>query len=354
MSALPVGATIGIMGGGQLGRMLALAAAPLGFRCHIYCPDPESPAFDVAAEASVAPYDDAQALARFAAAVEVITFEFENVPVAPLRPHAALCRPGLAVLEAAQDRLAEKEHLSRYAPVAPHAAIDGPDDIAPAMARLSPEGGPFILKTRRFGYDGKGQAAVDPTDPAAAWHAIGAAPAILEQRIALAAEFSTIIARAEDGEAVIYEPARNRHEGGILRTSTVPGDIAPAARASAEAATRAFADALQVVGVVAVEWFLTQDGGVVANEMAPRVHNSGHWTMDGAATSQFENHIRAIAHWPLGRPERTAPTTMTNIIGEDGSRWRPALGESGVRLHLYGKREARPGRKMGHVNRIGD
>lgn len=354
MTALPIGSTIGILGGGQLGRMLALAAAPLGFRCHIFCPDPQSPAFDVAAETTVAAYDDRDALVAFADAVDVVTFEFENVPVGPLEAIAPKCRPGLAALSAAQDRLAEKTLLSSYADVVPHAAVDDAAGLAPAFEALSAahRAGEWILKTRTLGYDGKGQARVDPADPAAAFEAIGHAPAIFEKRVSLAGEFSTILARRADGASVLYEPPLNRHEGGILRTSTLPSGLPPALIERAADATRELAAALDYVGVLTVEWFVTEDGALYANEMAPRVHNSGHWTMDAAEVSQFENHMRAIAGWPLGRPDRLAPVVMENIIGADGGAFIPGLGEPGVHLHLYGKREARPGRKMGHINRV--
>lgn len=334
--------------------MLAIAAAHLGLKAHIFCPDPEAPAFHVAAAHTIADYTDARAMAAFAASVSVITFEFENVPTDPLAGHAALCRPHPSALAAAQDRLAEKATLARFAPVAPHAKVDRAEDIAAAIdaLRTHPEDA-FILKTRRFGYDGKGQVAVDPTDPAAAFEAVGRAPAILEKRVAFAGECSTVLVRGADGATAAYEPPDNVHEDGILRISTVPGRVPGDLAADAEARAARLAESLSFVGVLTVEWFVPADGGpLIANEMAPRVHNSGHWTMDGAVTSQFENHVRAVAGWPLGSTARIAGVTMENLIGTDGADRLAELGKPGTRLYLYGKGVARAGRKMGHINHV--
>jgi 5-(carboxyamino)imidazole ribonucleotide synthase len=345
------GDTLGILGGGQLGRMLALAAARLGLRVHVYAPEPDSPAFEVAARHTVAAYDDAAALARFAADVAVVTFEFENIPVAPLRA-LPVVRPAPDALAVAQDRLHEKAFFAASGLlVAPHARVD---DVAELRAALATLGAPAILKTRRFGYDGKGQVRITADDdPAAAIAAIGGAPAILEAVVPFAAETSTVLARGLDGRTVAWDAPANRNEGGILRRSTLPGPLPPPLAAEAERMTAAVAERLDYVGVLAIEWFVTESGDLVANEMAPRVHNTGHWTEDGAVTSQFENHVRAVAGWPLGTPRRIVDIEMVNLIGDDADGWRRHLDNPAARLHLYGKREARPGRKMGHVNIVG-
>jgi 5-(carboxyamino)imidazole ribonucleotide synthase len=345
------GDTIGILGGGQLGRMLALAAARLGLRVHVYAPEADSPAFEVAARHTVAAYEDAAALARFATEVGVVTFEWENIPVEPLRtlPRVAPAPDALAV---AQDRLTEKAFFAACGlPVARHAAVDDLLGLETAVATL---GTPAILKTRRFGYDGKGQVRIgDGDDLAAAWAAVGRAPSILEAVVPFAAETSTVLARGADGRWAAWDAPANRHERGILRRSTLPGPLPLARAAEAEAMTAAVAERLGYVGVLAIEWFVTADGGLVANEMAPRVHNTGHWTEDGALTSQFENHVRAVAGWPLGSTRRLVDIEMVNLIGDDADGWRAHLDNPDARLHLYGKREARPGRKMGHVNLVG-
>lgn len=348
---LAPGDTLGIIGGGQLGRMLALAAARLGLAVHILDPQPDAPAFAVAARHTVAAYDDSAALAALAAAVDVVTYEFENVPVAPLRAFGDKVRPGVQALEVAQDRLTEKTFLAGCGlPVAPHAAVADAADLARALAAA---GGEAILKTRRLGYDGKGQVRIVPgDDPVAALAAIGSAPAILESVVPFRAETSTVLVRAADGTSLAYAMPANHHDGGILRRSCVPGPLDPAREAAAVAMTRAVAERLAYVGVLAIEWFVTDDPAcpLVANEMAPRVHNTGHWTQDGAVTSQFENHVRAVAGWPLGSPARIADVVMENLIGADALGWAAHLDNPTARLHLYGKREIRPGRKMGHVN----
>lgn len=355
MSAvLAPGATIGILGGGQLGRMLAMAAAQLGYRVHIYSPEGSGPATEVSAEWTRGRYDDGEALARFAAAVDVVTFEFENIPAGPLARLAqhAPVYPNPQALAVAQDRLAEKAFVTRLGGTsAPFRAVDSADELAEAVAAI---GAPAVLKTRRFGYDGKGQARIAaPGDCAAAWDAIAGAPAILEGFVRFDREFSVIAVRAADGAFATWDVPDNVHLGGILATSSVPAGGRIAAQAEAAAAlARKVADALDYVGVLACEFFATE-AGPVFNEMAPRVHNSGHWTIEGAVTSQFENHIRAICGLPLGATTRAAATVeMRNLIGDQAEEWPAILADPAAHLHLYGKREARPGRKMGHVTRL--
>ncbi len=352
--ALPPGSTIGILGGGQLGRMLALAAARLGLRCHVYCPDPESPAFHVAAEHSVAGYEEAKPLADFARAVDVVTYEFENVPVAAAERLAELVpvRPGPRALALGQDRLSEKTFLREIGvATAPFAAVDDRASLDRALGAI---GLPAILKTRRLGYDGKGQAPIRWADEAAgALETMRGAPAILEKFVPFAREISVIAVRALDGRAAVYDPPENVHRDGILATSTVPARIRQETAAKAREIATRLMQSLDYVGVLAVELFVSGDEeALLINELAPRVHNSGHWTEDACAVSQFENHIRAIAGWPLGPTERHADVVMTNLIGSDAGNWRKLAAEPGARLHLYGKRATRPGRKMGHVNRL--
>ncbi|KPF79744.1 phosphoribosylaminoimidazole carboxylase [alpha proteobacterium AAP81b] len=345
------GGTIGILGGGQLGRMLALAAAAMGYRVHVFAPEAELPAGDVAAEVTRAPYDDAAALAAFAARVDVVTFEFENVPVAAVAALAqrALVRPGAKSLEIAQDRLAEKRFVTGLGGrPAPFRAVDSRADLDAALADL---GTPAILKTRRMGYDGKGQARIlAAADADTAWAAIGERPAVLEAFVAFEHEFSVLLARGVDGATVYWPVPVNAHEGGILAMSQVPAP--PAVQAQADAALALavrIADALDHVGVLACEFFAGADGPIF-NEMAPRVHNSGHWTIEGARASQFENHIRAVCGLPLGSPDLTAPSVrMRNLLGDDVHDWPALLADPHAHLHLYGKGEVKPGRKMGHV-----
>jgi 5-(carboxyamino)imidazole ribonucleotide synthase len=345
------GATIGILGGGQLGRMLAIAAAQMGYRVHIYAPDEELPAADVAAEATRAAYGDIAALDRFAAAVDVVTYEFENVDVAAVRHLMTRVpvRPGARVLEIAQDRLAEKDFVRGLGGrPAPYRAIDSLDALTHALASL---GTPAILKTLRMGYDGKGQVRIDtPAGAAAAWDAVGRQMCVLEALVRFDAEFSVILARGADGMVSFYDIPENRHEGGILARSTVPASsrVAPH-EAQARALAEKVAAALDHVGVLTLEFFATADGPVF-NEMAPRVHNSGHWTIEGARVSQFENHIRAVCGLPLGDTALTAPdVAMENLLGESVNDWQAILADPAAHLHLYGKSEVKPGRKMGHV-----
>ncbi len=350
---VPPGSTIGIIGGGQLGRMLAIAAAGLGYRSHVYAPEATGPATEVAAAWTRGTYDDARALKGFAEACDVVTYEFENLPVEALgitegvRPF----HPSVEALRIAQDRALEKGFAGRHGlPTARWTAVSSLPELEDALAGI---GAPAILKTRRFGYDGKGQARLHAAaDAAAAWEAIGRQPAVLEGLVRFDVEYSVLIARAADGRSVAWDPVTNVHHDGILATSAVPpsGIVAEQA-AVAVAHTRRLADALGYVGVLAVEWFAGADGPIF-NEMAPRVHNSGHWTIEGAATSQFENHIRAICGLPLGSTALTGTqVTMENLIGEAAERWPAILAEPGAHLHLYGK-SIRPGRKMGHVTRV--
>lgn len=353
------GATIGILGSGQLGRMLALAAARLGLKAHIYAPDP-GPGFDVAARHTLGAYDDEAALAAFAESVAVVTYEFENVPAqsaAVLAARRAVLPPPPA-LAATQDRLVEKEFLRGLGiPTAPFLPVDDAGALARAVAQL---GRPSILKTRCFGYDGKGQAMVrEGADLAAVYRSIGGQPAILEGVVPFAREVSVIAARGVDGSFAAWDVCENEHENHILSLTRAPARIRPETAAAAVAMTQKIMDALAYVGVIAVEMFVVEETepGVdkeilVVNEIAPRVHNSGHWTIDAAVTSQFEQHVRAICGWPLGSTRRYGEVEMRNLIGEEANRWRDILGDSGAALHLYGKHEARPGRKMGHVTRI--
>ena len=347
---LPQGATIGILGGGQLGRMLSVAAARLGYRTHIFEPG-AAPAADVAHALTTAPYEDEAALAAFAGSVDVVTFEFENVPAAALDLIEARVpiRPGRTALATSQDRLVEKRFLAGLGlDVAPFADVP---DRAAFEAALAEIGTPAILKTRRFGYDGKGQARIaSPEAGAEAFASLAGAPAILEGHVDFSAEVSVIAARGLDGRVAAFDPGLNVHEGGILRTTTVPSGLPPSLATDAVVLAGRILNALDYVGVLGVELFVTRRG-LVVNEIAPRVHNSGHWTQNGCAIDQFEQHIRAIAGWPLGDGGRHSDVVMENLIGADIDRL-PELAASGAAVHLYGKAEARAGRKMGHVNRI--
>lgn len=352
---LEPGAVVGILGSGQLGRMLSLAAARLGLKCHIYA-DTSGPAFDVAAAATVGRFDDRDALAEFGRSVDVATVEFENVPASALAAVARVAPvyPPPRAVEISQDRLAEKDFLSSLAiPVAAHARVDGPGDLERACASV---GLPALIKTRHLGYDGKGQARIEHRrDAADAYRAIGHAPALVEALVPFEAELSVLAVRGRDGSVVLYDPVENRHEGGILAQSRVPAHLDPAVTGEATAIARRLVDALDYVGVLCVEMFCLPAGSaarVLVNEIAPRVHNSGHWTLDACIVSQFENHIRAVAGWPLGTPRRHSDAVMTNLIGASIERWPMLAAEDGAALHIYGKREARPGRKMGHVTRL--
>ncbi len=357
------GGVIGVLGGGQLGRMLAMAAAQLGLKTHSYCPDTPCPAEDVSAVFTHASYTDEPALAAFAASVDVITYEFENVPaetVAFLTSIGATVRPGAKALEKAQDRLFEKDFINALgAATADYHAVD---DLASLEEGLNRIGRPAILKTRRLGYDGKGQTTLTDKDEdlpeafqkaiAFAWDEIGAAPSILEAFVPFEREISIIGARSAGGEVQLYDPAENVHRSGILKTSSAPARVTPETARKARSVTSAILAALDYVGVIGVEFFVLKNGDVVINEFAPRVHNSGHWTTDACAVSQFEQHIRAVAGWPLGDPARHSDAVMENLIGDEVNAWRELASAPDACIHLYGKRQARAGRKMGHVTRL--
>ena len=351
---LPPGSIIGILGGGQLGRMSALAAARLGYACHVFAPDSDSPGMQVAAHRTVAAYEDREALARFAASVAVVTFEFENVPAAALEALSGLvaCRPGLAALATCQDRAAEKAFLDRIGvPVAPWRLVESESDLRDAVAEL---GLPAVLKTTRLGYDGRGQAVLrEAADLAPAFARLAPRPLILEAFVPFVAEVSAIAARGADGAMAVFDPTENRHAHHILDLSFAPARVPAAVCDAARAHVAAVAEGLEMVGLVALEMFLLPDGRLLGNEIAPRPHNSGHWTMDACAASQFEQHIRAVAGLPLAAPERHHDAVMRNLIGPEGlAAWPRLLRMAHVVPHLYGKAEARPGRKMGHANRL--
>jgi len=354
VKTVPPGSTIGVIGGGQLGRMLAMAAAQLGYRVHILDPDPECCAGDVAAKLTVADYGDRKALAEFAASIDVATYEFENVDADPLEEIAARVAifPPLSALRIAQDRVAEKRFAAQHGGTP--AQWTAVDDVAALPAAILSVGTPSILKTTRFGYDGKGQARLaSPQTANAAWAAIDGGPAILEAMVSFDHEFSVVIARGQDGTTAIWDSAENVHRDGILATSSVPPHPEIVAQLpEARALATRIVEALGYVGVLAIEFFAGATGPIF-NEMAPRVHNSGHWTIEGAITSQFENHIRAICGLPLGDTSLvTEGVELTNLIGEDVADWPALMADRGVHVHLYSKGEARPGRKMGHVTRL--
>lgn len=354
MTMIPPGSTIGILGGGQLGRMIAIAAAQLGYRTHIYAPEESGPAADVSPRWTRGDYVDADALAAFADGVDVVTYEFENIDPSAVETlaHHGLVRPGAQALRVAQDRLAEKRFVCDLGGLtAPFAPVGSLDDLEEAIDAI---GSRAILKTNRMGYDGKGQARIrEPGDAVGAWNAIGRQSAILEGFVTFAEEFSVILARGADGEVRFWDSSANVHADGILATSTLPASAAVMAQVDqARVMTRRIADALAYVGVLTCEFFASADGPVF-NEMAPRVHNSGHWTIEGAVTSQFENHVRAICGLPLGDTSLVAPRVeMRNLIGDQSNDWPNILADPANHLHLYGKHDARPGRKMGHVTRL--
>ncbi|MGH1452580.1 MAG: 5-(carboxyamino)imidazole ribonucleotide synthase [Paracoccaceae bacterium] len=349
---LQTGAVIGILGGGQLGRMLSVAAARLGFRTHIFEPGAMPPAGDVAHAVTTAAYDDADALRAFAESVDVITYEFENIPTSALdilekiRP----IRPGREALRVSQDRLTEKDFLTDLGlKTAPYAPVDTAGDLAAAMAEI---GTPAILKTRRFGYDGKGQSKLDsPRDAGRAMADMAGAPALLEGFVDFSHEVSVIAARGLDGRVACFDPGQNVHKDGILRTTTVPALLGVSQRTDAVLIAAKVLNSLDYVGILGVELFVTANG-LIVNEIAPRVHNSGHWTQNGCAVDQFEQHIRAVAGWPLGDGQRHSDVVMENLIGDDMDRVPEIARESNAALHLYGKAEVKQGRKMGHVNHV--
>ncbi|MEX0280352.1 MAG: 5-(carboxyamino)imidazole ribonucleotide synthase [Arenibacterium sp.] len=349
---LPQGATIGILGGGQLGRMLSVAAARLGFQSHIYEPGAAPPAGQVAAQVTTAAYEDDSALRAFAASVDIITYEFENIPTQALDTleEVRAIRPGREALRVSQDRLVEKQFLSDLGlKTAPFADIP---DVGALQAAVGEIGTPGILKTRRFGYDGKGQARLrSPEDAEACFAEMAGAPAILEGFVDFEREISVIAARSVTGDVACYDPGENVHRDGILHTTTLPAQISASARTDAVLIAARILNALDYVGVMGVELFVTRDG-LVVNEIAPRVHNSGHWTQNGCAVDQFEQHIRAVAGWPLGDGKRQQNVVMENLIGDDMDRVPELARDPQVSLHLYGKAEVKPGRKMGHFNRV--
>ncbi|AYF01955.1 5-(carboxyamino)imidazole ribonucleotide synthase [Paracoccus yeei] len=346
MTELKPGATIGILGGGQLGRMLSVAASRLGYRCHVYEPG-VAPAGDVAHAVTNAPYEDQDALRAFAQSVDVITYEFENVPTSALDLLESLrpIRPNRRALAVSQDRLTEKDFLTGIGlTTAPYRNVETEADLPAALADL---GAPAILKTRRMGYDGKGQIRFSD----AGQRDWTGAPSVLEGFVAFSAEVSVIVARGADGQVAAYDPGLNVHRGGILRTTTVPCGLPASLLTDAVLIAARIVNALDYVGVMGVELFVTPQG-LIVNEIAPRVHNSGHWTQAGCAVDQFEQHIRAVAGLPLGDGQRYADVEMENLIGDDIDRIPDLLRRPRTQVHLYGKGEARPGRKMGHVNRV--
>jgi 5-(carboxyamino)imidazole ribonucleotide synthase len=349
-------ATIGILGGGQLGRMLALAAAKLGLKCHVLSPDPQSPAFDVVHRVTNADYTDTQALDRFAADVDVITYEFENIPAATATFLSARkpVLPDPRVLATTQDRLKEKTFIAGLGiATARFVAVDAPGMMSAALDQV---GRPAVLKTRRFGYDGKGQIILrDGVETESAWRAVGGQPAILEAFVPFEREISVVAARSAAGRIECFDVTENEHRDHILKTSRAPADLPPDVAAAALEIAGKLAGAFDYVGVLAVEMFVVPEGGdqtVLVNEIAPRVHNSGHWTLDGATVSQFEQHIRAVAGWPLAKPVRLGRVEMTNLIGAEVADYAKWLAAPGVSVHLYGKAAVRDGRKMGHVTRV--
>jgi 5-(carboxyamino)imidazole ribonucleotide synthase len=352
---IPPGRTIGILGGGQLGRMLSVAASRLGLKTHIYNDDANAPALDVAAESTIGAYDDADAIARFAAGVDVVTCEFENVPAKTLEVagREAPVYPPPKSFEVAQDRLIEKDFVGGVGvAVAAYAAVDSLGDLNEGLGRVKT---PALLKTRRFGYDGKGQVLIHtPCEAVTAWEAMDGAPSIVEGIVRFDREISVVTVRGRNGESRFYDVVENVHQGGILATSMVPANVSESAAYEARHIAAKIAEALDHVGVLCVEMFHSEQDRphLIVNEIAPRVHNSGHWTIDACLVSQFENHVRAISGWPLGDVSRHSNAVMTNLIGDAIDKWRPLGAEPGTAVHLYGKPEARPGRKMGHVTRI--
>lgn len=349
---LPLGSTIGILGGGQLGRMLSVAASRLGYKSHIFEPGANPPAGQVADQVTTAPYEDTDALRAFAASVDVITYEFENIPTEALdilesdRP----IRPGREALRVSQDRITEKDYLSNLGlKTAAYAQVDSLADLKEAIEKI---GTPSILKTRRFGYDGKGQSRLtNAADAEQAIEDVAGAPSVLEGFVNFSHEVSVIAARGVTGEVACFDPGENVHEGGILRTTTVPARLPGSMRMDAVLIASQVLNALDYVGVLGVELFVTSEG-LIVNEIAPRVHNSGHWTQNGCAVDQFEQHIRAVVGLPLGDGKRHSDVVMENLIGDDMDRVPALLSEPHTAVHLYGKADVKAGRKMGHINRV--
>jgi len=356
---LSPGSTIGILGGGQLGRMLALAAARLGLKSHIYSDEPNAPAFDVAAHHTVGSFDDEAALKAFAASVNVVTCEFENVPAEALERLSAWVRvrPPVAAVAIAQDRIEEKSFLERHGfATARFRAVRSSGELAAAVRTV---GTPALLKTSRMGYDGKGQASVEsPEEATAAFAELGGVPCVLEERLPLEREVSVVLARGDDGSVATFPVGENRHRDGILETTVVPARIPAALAGSALDLAGRVATALDYVGVLGVELFVATGGRLYVNELAPRPHNSGHYTLDACSTDQFEQQVRALCGLPLAEPRLLTPVAMVNLLGDlwtgGPPRWDEVFRRPGVRLHLYGKSEPRPGRKMGHLNCLAD
>lgn len=356
LAALPLGSTIGILGGGQLGRYLAIAAAKLGLRSFVFAPEEDACAFQVSSGHMVGVYDDEAALATFAKSCAVVTFEFENVPAQALAFIERFCEvhPRPMAAQATQDRRSEKNLLSKLKlPLAPYCLVEGPDDLKSAAAFLA-HNGKAILKRARHGYDGKGQAVVSSAFELEGAFAEFGGPCVLEAFVPFEAETSVIAARAPTGEMVFYDMPKNTHEAGVLRRCDVPYAEAPALAAAARTIVRAIAQHFHYVGVLAVEFFVVRNEGgapaLLVNEIAPRVHNSGHWTLDACAISQFENHIRAIAGWPLGDPSRHSDAVMMNLLGRDLCRWHDVISDDPAAcLHIYGKAGVTFGRKLGHI-----
>ena len=354
---LAPGSTIGILGSGQLGRMTASAAARLGYRCHVYGPEADAPANQVSAAATVAPYDDAAALTRFAAAVDVVTFEFENIPLTTVEVLEKLVplRPGASVLKICQHRQREKDFCNGVS--VPTTAYRAAHDLASLEEAVAAIGRPCILKSAELGYDGKGQVRIDAnTNLAEAWaamrghaaEAVGIVEAIVEFRM----EISVIVARSADDSLRSFVPVENRHRNHILDETIAPAHLPDELADRAEAIARHLAKEIGLVGLLAVEMFVTHDNKILVNELAPRPHNSGHWTLDACVTSQFEQFVRAVAGLPLGATDRLCDAVMKNLLGEEANDWLKILADPGAKLHLYGKTEARPGRKMGHLTRL--
>lgn len=350
---IPPGSTIGIVGGGQLGRMSAVAAAELGYRVYIFTPEENSPASEVAAGTFVGEYDDADAIRRFGESVDVVTFEFENVPAETVRrlSEQVPVRPNWECLAIAQDRTNEKAFADKVdVATAPWAEVKSVDDLTAAIETI---GTPAILKTNSLGYDGKGQVRIgEGDDLARAWEKLGVEVGILEGFIDFDLEVSVITARGPDGGMESFDVVENRHVNGILDVTIAPAPLNDIMRVRAIDMAERMAEKLGLVGLLAVEMFVTDDGHLLMNEIAPRPHNSGHWTQDGCTTSQFEQFIRAVCGLPLGSTQRHSDTVMKNLIGNDADEWPEILYNPENKLHLYGKKEARPGRKMGHVNRL--
>jgi len=350
---LPPGATLGILGGGQLGRMTALAAARLGYRSHVYCADADEPAAQVAAAATVGSFDDWNQLARFAAAVDVATLEWENIPLDAVVWVGArvTLRPGPRALAVAQDRRAEKAFTNRLGiATAPWRPVGSAAELALAATEIK---GPTILKAARMGYDGKGQRRLEAGfDAVEAWSRLGTDAAVLEAVVDFASEISVIVARDQSGTIACYPAVENQHANHVLSRTIAPARLPAVLAAEAERVAARIATGLEIIGLLAVEMFVTPAGEILVNELAPRPHNSGHWTIDACPTSQFEQLVRAVCGLPLGSVDPIADAVMDNLLGVEAERWPALMAEPGVRLHLYGKQEMRPGRKMGHVTRL--